>query len=140
MAERIDSFSGQYAFLSNFFVEKNGRSNEHYFQAAKATNLDDCVYVLEAATPSEAKRRGRRIPLRTGWDQGRRRVMDKLLRRKFTDPALRRALLETGDRLLVEGNTWCDTFWGVCNCPRHSGRGENQLGQALMVLRTLETR
>lgn len=36
----------------------------------------------------------------------------------------------TGDSLLVEGNWWHDTFWGVCN-----GFGENNLGKLLMKIR-----
>jgi predicted NAD-dependent protein-ADP-ribosyltransferase YbiA (DUF1768 family) len=36
----------------------------------------------------------------------------------------------TGDRKLVEGNYWHDTFWGVCN-----GVGENYLGEILMHVR-----
>jgi predicted NAD-dependent protein-ADP-ribosyltransferase YbiA (DUF1768 family) len=27
-------------------------------------------------------------------------------------------LLATGDRDLIEGNTWHDNFWGVCSCPK----------------------
>lgn len=132
---RIDSFRGRYFFLSNFFVEENGRTNEHYFQAAKARNIVDCAAVLSADTAREAKRLGRKIHLRADWDSDRDRVMAKLLERKFADPALRRALLATGDSLLVEGNSWCDTYWGACTCPRHLGSGENKLGLALMALR-----
>ena len=39
-------------------------------------------------------------------------------------------LLETGDVYLEETNTWGDVFWGVCN-----GKGENMLGQVLMLIR-----
>ena len=39
-------------------------------------------------------------------------------------------LLGTGDTYLEEGNTWNDTFWGVCN-----GVGENNLGRILMEVR-----
>lgn len=58
--------------------------------------------------------------------------MEELLRIKFSgiDPFLTRALLETGDAELIEGNTWNDTFWGVCN-----GEGENNLGRLLMKVR-----
>ncbi len=43
---------------------------------------------------------------------------------------LREKLLATGDRKLVEGNTWGDTFWGVCR-----GNGKNHLGKILMKIR-----
>ena len=39
-------------------------------------------------------------------------------------------LLATGDAKIVEGNTWGDVFWGVCN-----GVGENHLGEILMKVR-----
>ena len=42
-------------------------------------------------------------------------IMHSLLRSKFFDhPDMARRLLDTGDARLVEGNTWGDTFWGVC--------------------------
>jgi len=57
--------------------------------------------------------------------------METLLRDKFTRHAdLRILLLDTGDRELVEGNTWDDRFWGVCE-----GVGENHLGRLLMKIR-----
>jgi hypothetical protein len=34
--------------------------------------------------------------------------------------------------ILIEGNTWGDTFWGVCN-----GVGENNLGKTLMNVREI---
>jgi len=40
-------------------------------------------------------------------------------------------LLETYPCELVEGNTWGDTFWGVCR-----GVGLNYLGRLLMGQRT----
>lgn len=46
---------------------------------------------------------------------------------KFTrTPALGKALVGTAPATLVEGNTWKDTFWGVCK-----GVGENHLGRHL---------
>ena len=84
-----------------------------------------------APRPGDAKRLGRQVALRPGWDDLRVEVMRGLLARKFapgTDLAPR--LLATGDAQLVEGNTWGDRFWGVCR-----GQGRNQLGQLLMERR-----
>ncbi|MCY8564311.1 NADAR family protein [Bacillus sonorensis] len=39
-------------------------------------------------------------------------------------------LLQTGESILIEGNTWGDKIWGVCN-----GVGENKLGKILMKVR-----
>lgn len=58
-------------------------------------------------------------------------VMLQLLRQKFLgDEELRRKLLRTGDAMLVEGNYWGDTYWGVC-----FGSGKNMLGKLLMQVR-----
>jgi len=58
--------------------------------------------------------------------------MEELLFLKFggKEPLLTRALMETGNAELIEGNNWEDIFWGVCN-----GTGENNLGKLLMKLR-----
>ena len=57
--------------------------------------------------------------------------MLNLVRAKFKqNPGLAEKLLNTGERELVEGNQWGDTFWGVC-----SGKGENVLGKILMQVR-----
>ncbi len=32
--------------------------------------------------------------------------------------------------MLIEGNTWRDTFWGI-----YEGKGENNLGKLLMKIR-----
>ena len=39
---------------------------------------------------------------------------------------------DTNNEELIEGNTWNDTYWGVCN-----GRGQNHLGKILMKVRSL---
>ena len=58
--------------------------------------------------------------------------MEALLFLKFggKDPLLTRELIATGHLDLIEGNTWNDTFWGVCD-----GAGENNLGKLLMKVR-----
>jgi ribA/ribD-fused uncharacterized protein len=59
------------------------------------------------------------------------------LRLKFTqNPELRRRLLDTGDAVLVEGNTWHDNYWGTCTFRRCSKtKGKNMLGKLLMQVR-----
>lgn len=133
----IDSFSGQYSYLSNFYptpVDYEGvtyPSSEHAFQAAKTEDSRTRRIIASAASPGMAKAIGRTVRLRKGWDDMRIEVMRGILHDKFDRrEALRFALLDTGDAKLVEGNTWGDTFWGVCN-----GEGENHLGKLLMQLR-----
>lgn len=132
----ITSFRGEYRFLSNFWpvsVSWEGLtypSTEHAYQAAKAADFS-LRRGFTIGSPGEAKRRGRRIEIRRDWEQVKLQVMLDLLRLKFGQPDMRRLLRTTGQRELVEGNTWGDTFWGVCD-----GRGENHLGRLLMQVRS----
>lgn len=135
----ITEFKGEYRWLSNFWpaqVTLDGwvyPSVEHAYQASKILDpkLRDAIRTCE--TPTEAKRLGRAVPLRTGWTGLRLTIMRDLVTQKFrNDRYLRLKLIETGDRPLVEGNTWGDIFWGVCN-----GVGENHLGRILMEVRAL---
>lgn len=134
----ILEFRGEFDFLSNFYrtpVEFEGfeyPTLEHAFHAAKSSDPDYRRQIQSAVTPARAKAFGRtgcKLPVR--WNTIRLDVMDKLVRQKFrfgTDMATR--LLATQDAYLEEGNTWNDTFWGVCR-----GEGENQLGRILMRVR-----
>lgn len=70
--------------------------------------------------------------MRPNWDEMKIGFMASILAAKFSDPELRLMLLQTWGCELVEGNTWGDTFWGVCN-----GKGKNNLGKILMELRDM---
>src|SRR5690606_2896565 len=104
---------------------------EHGFQAAKTLDKGQQDHVLSCPTPAGAKRAVRRVTLRKDWNSVRLRVMLTLVRAKFTqNPDLAAKLLATGDAALIEGNTWGDRFWGVCD-----GHGDNHLGKILMQVR-----
>lgn len=132
----IGPFQGDYRFLSNFWpapVVLDGHEYptvEHAYQAAKTTCPYQRQFIRSAPTPGQAKRRGRRVDLRPGWDHMKVEVMEGLLRQKFAREPLRSKLLATSPRELIERNTWGDQFWGVCN-----GQGENHLGRLLMKVR-----
>ena len=128
----IDSFRDEYSFLSNFYVcfASPGTTVEHRFQAAKAANPMDQETILATYTPADAKRLGRYVRMIPEWDSVKLSVMEKLLREKFANPDLKARLLATGDAILVEGNTWGDKYWGMCN-----GVGENNLCKLLMKIR-----
>ena len=64
------------------------------------------------------------------WDDKRLDLMIELLIQKYSNDGLMKKLLETGDKYLIEGNTWNDTFWGICN-----DQGKNYLGRILMNIR-----
>lgn len=136
----IRSFSGEYAFLSNFYayhmnIDSGGTivgvpTLEHAFQALKAKTKDECDWVLASSTPGISKKRGRKVSCWSDWNDIRDNIMLELLRIKFSEPEMAEKLLATGLATLVEGNTWGDTYWGVCR-----GVGENMLGTLLMQVR-----
>jgi predicted NAD-dependent protein-ADP-ribosyltransferase YbiA (DUF1768 family) len=78
----------------------------------------------------DAKKLGRQVQIRRDFDANKLDIMFKLLRLKFANAELAKMLIDTGDTILVEGNTWNDTFWGICN-----GVGQNNLGKLLMLVR-----
>ena len=133
----INRFKGEYHFLSNFFKcsikDSQGRiwsSVEAWFQAMKCAytpNQDDFIYLSAV----EARKLGRRVRLRSDWHEVRLSIMKEIVHAKFTqNEDLRERLLDTGDNELIEGNTWGDSFWGVCR-----GKGQNHLGNILMAIR-----
>lgn len=132
----VERFFGDHRPLSNFWlvdVVMGGwwyKSVEHAFQAAKTNDLDERKKIQQAETCGEAKKLGRIVTLREDWERVKIDVMEGLLKQKFNDPFCQMVLICTEGRELIEGNTWGDTFWGVCE-----GKGENNLGKLLMKIR-----
>ena len=133
---KITSFRGDYFFLSNFYpcaILYNGYlfgSAEAAFQAQKVINSRDQVSFTQMS-PGQAKKYGKTVELRKDWEDVKLGIMEDIIREKFIyDPDLIKMLLDTGDKELIEGNNWNDTFWGMCR-----GKGENHLGKILMKLR-----
>lgn len=144
MASEISSFSGQWAFLSNFHPAPlvwegiEYQTSEHAFNAGKTTDPAERQRIAAAPTPGMAKRLGRRVTLRGEWDRRvRYETMAAVLRAKFADPQRAAALLATGDATLTEGNRHHDQHWGDCRCgrPACAQPGRNHLGRLLMALR-----
>lgn len=132
----IGKFRGEYTFLSNFYetdVTFNGilyLSSEAAFQAQKSFYERDRIR-FKGLTASESKRLGRAIRLRPDWEEVKLEVMYDVCKAKFTSATeLAEKLLETGNELLEEGNTWGDSYWGTCY-----GFGDNNLGKILMKIR-----
>ena len=136
--EVIDSFNGKYCWLSNFYMEPCGTTNEHRYQAEKAKHHPELrTQILGANTPGLAKRLGRSVPCNMRWWQGvREKAMIRGLRVKFSHPEMRDLLLGTGNAVIIEGNYWHDNYWGDCKCRKCRGNpGMNRLGTMLMQIR-----
>ena len=137
----ISSFTGDYRFLSNFYpveVEFDDviyHSVEHAYQAAKTLDKKERKQFHKHPLPTaaEAKKLGRTVSMRSDWDGVKLQVMEDLLVQKFAHVELKEQLSQTKGFLLVEGNYWGDTFWGVDN---RKG-GQNNLGKLLMKIRDI---
>ncbi len=132
----IDSFRGDFGFLSNFYEAsvyidgKRYRSAEHAYQAMKFTDPAGREVVRNARSPGEAKKLGKSAQLPRDWESKKVTIMHDIVRKKFDNPFLKEMLLATEDAELIEGNHWGDRFWGVCK-----GSGQNFLGKILMEVR-----
>lgn len=141
----------RYSFLSNFYerpirglhpdAESSTQewptwpSAENYYQACKLHGnvLMSSAYMdeLKTCSPWRAKQIGKDIPIVSEeWNVQRVRVMEHILRRKFSDDALMGHLLLTGTEELVHWAPW-DRFWGTGK----DGNGQNMMGKILMDIR-----
>lgn len=133
----IDRFTGEYAFLSNFYAAPlryaghTYPTSEHAFQAMKTKDPEEQAKIRQAATPYKAKQLGKKVKLRPDWESVKVGIMREILFAKFTqNPALLQQLEATGTEELVEGNDWGDVTWGQVD-----GKGQNWLGKLLMEVR-----
>jgi ribA/ribD-fused uncharacterized protein len=148
----LEGFQGDFEFLSNFCRHDSvlslalpyGKKNAHQvisdnieilFQAAKVDSWHDLAFIIQCKTPGQAKRNGRRIKLREDWEENKDKIMEDLVRQKFTRlPIFRQKLLSIPDDMyIVEMNYWNDTYWGV---NKRTFEGENRLGEILMKIRS----
>ena len=135
----INEFQGDYRWLSNFWdchIIADGElypSVEHAYCALKTLDPNERKRIRLAPTPGLAKKLGRSVTMRSDWFDARLIVMGGLISQKFSDrnPILADLLKGTFDDVLIEGNTWGDTFWGMCY-----GKGENHLGHIIMNRRS----
>lgn len=144
---RIEAFQGPYRFLSNFWTEPDGTSVEIEYQRSKCKYQGDRAR-FDGLAPTEAKRHGHWLKeagrQRDDWYEVNTEIMWFYVAKKFADhDALWTSLLRTHGSVLIEGNHWHDTFWGVCNglcfsakTPRHKPMGANGLGEILMLVRS----
>lgn len=135
--KKITEFRGEYFFLSNFYecpVTWNGltfKNSEAAFQSAKAP--DSMKESFTFMTAEMSKKVGRSVALPMNWERNKESIMREILICKFTqNEDIKQKLLDTGDAVLIESNTWGDKYWGMCY-----GVGKNRLGNILMEIRTM---
>jgi len=124
------------SFLSNFYessIELDAvvyRNAEAAYQAMKSNDSLVRVKFINLNGAS-AKALGKRIELRKDWNDIKLDMMYKIVKNKFMqNSTITKLLIDTNDKVIIEGNTWGDIYWGICN-----GIGENNLGKILMKVR-----
>ena len=121
---------------SRHAIELDGMSwpsVEHYFHGMKFSQEALKTRICQASRPAEAARIARNnfLRRRRDWNAVCRTVMTRGMYIKCkTWPEVAQALLDTGDRFLVESDLY-DNYWG---CGRDQ-QGHNHYGRVLMNIR-----
>lgn len=133
----------KYFPLDNFYeedieVEFDGliySNSEAAFQSAKLKNVNARKDFTEMYA-GESKACGKNpylTKLRPDWNEVKDEIMYRIVKDKLMrNPWIIDLLLSTGKKIIEEGNTWGDEYWGV---NLETGKGRNQLGKILMQLR-----
>jgi hypothetical protein len=140
MPNKIEQFKREHAFLSNFFltpVTHKGLtfpSAEHAYQASKCADASEVPQFLNPhMTARQAKKCGKTVKPVPNLDARLVSLMRDVIASKFSQGSgMAQLLLDTDDAILIEGNWWGDTYWGVSDT---TGQGENHLGKLLMERR-----
>ncbi len=107
---------------------------ENFYQAMKLPKdaVEKRRYIA-SLDPYGAKREGRKLQIRSDWDEIKLDVMEYALRFKFAPGTPWYVnLMATGNDEIVELNNWNDEFWGVSV---KTNKGQNHLGKLLMKIR-----
>jgi ribA/ribD-fused uncharacterized protein len=121
-------------------------SAEQYMMAQKALVFGDTQIhneIMTTRNPRDQKAWGRKVRNYEDkvWSEKRYEVVIEATRLKFKDSELRKELLSTGDKVLVEASPE-DPIWGIGLhfndddvLDEAKWKGQNLLGKAIMVIR-----
>jgi ribA/ribD-fused uncharacterized protein len=131
-------FQGQYAFLDNFYftpIHIHGITYPtltHAFYACKTFIPEERTRILHTPSPREVLSLGRKATARKNWAHQKLSLMKTLLAIKFSKADLQSKLLATQGKVILFGNYFNETYWGI---DLRTMKGSNRLGQSLMILR-----
>ena len=135
----VVSYDGDESWLSNFspvsiqHEDNIYASVEHAYMSAKSNDLEWKHYCADwSNSAAKVKKASKLVNLIDDWDSIKLTIMNELLFQKFSQEPFKTLLLNTGNMILREGNTWNDKFWG-CTL---DGEGLNHLGNLQMKIRT----
>ncbi|KKU77091.1 MAG: hypothetical protein UY12_C0023G0005 [Parcubacteria group bacterium GW2011_GWA2_47_8b] len=122
--------------FSSFAIEWKGvlwPTSEHAYHSEKFDNEDLKNQIRNARSAHEALKLAQANigKYRKNWDSIKLDIMKQILRAKVDQhPYVKKKLLETGDKELVE-DSWRDAYWGW----GPNKDGENHLGKLWMEVR-----
>lgn len=122
--------------FSSFAIEWKGKlwmTSEHAYQSEKFADEALKEQIQQARSAHDAQRiaQEHKNEYRSDWNDSKLNVMKDILRAKLQQhPYVKKKLLETGDRELIE-DSWRDSFWGW----GPNKDGANHLGKIWMNLR-----
>lgn len=150
---------GQHGYLTNWYSHtgfngaKQGKRTHYYYNTEqwmmywKACLFKDneiATQILKTSDPKTIKALGRQVKgfRWEVWEQNARSIVYEGCLLKFSqNPSLKRLLLSTGDKLLVEASPY-DKLWGIgldeytaLKTPKPEWPGKNWLGICLMAIR-----
>ena len=137
----INQFKGEYDFLNNRFGCRFVWQGLQYgnaeaaFQSSKCANESERK-VFASCSADKAALKGKELVPYSSWEDDCLDIMESIQRVRFEqNPALMKKLIDTGNRLLINGNNKQETYWGV---DLYSWQGENHLGKIMMNIRDKE--
>ena len=117
--------------MVSFLLKFKGKPNEYILTGTEKPIEPRAMQYRFQTILKNAKLPSVHFHLRSDWEEIKYDIMYEVCKAKFTQhPDLAQKLLDTGDEMLVEGNTWGDKVWGQVK-----GEGQNMLGQILMRIR-----
>jgi len=119
-------------------------SSEHLYQALKSKDPRWHEYIRGLKNPKDTKIEAHKLlskepslfdgelsfQIRQDWDEVKVKAMELVLLLKFTQNEELKEKLLNQKGYIEERNCWGDMFWGTVN-----GKGKNNLGRLLMILR-----
>ena len=139
----IDKFKDDFAFLGNRFrclFTWEGiqyKSAEAAFLSSMCEDEAERKVYAQCSIQKAVLKAKEQTPY-PGWEEARLDIMETILKAKFEqNPDLMKKLLETGNSILINGNSKQETFWGI---DLYSWEGENHLGKIIMKIRDKENK
>ena len=133
----ISSFKEEYDFLNNrfgcSFMWQGIRYNnvESAFHASKYTDESERK-ILSRMSADKAVKKSMDFTPSAEWEDCKLNIMESIIMAKFDqNPSLKKSLIETDNRILINGNNKHETYWGV---DLYSWIGENHIGKILMTI------